>query len=147
MVSSRLHSLSEPRFLHLQNGHANKHLPLTVVLRLSWAAVGEATGTVPGTQPAPCTRQLPLLSLSELLLVFQSSQRDDPAFFTNSLLTSGNSLSLPGFSLSICRTATGLPRPCPCLRFVYLKRPHWAGPYLLLLTDARTRALSSDPET
>ena len=130
MVSSRLHSLSEPRFLHLQNGHENKHLPLTVVLRLSWAAAGEATGMVPGAQPVPCTRQLHLPSLSELLLVFQSSQRDDPAFFTNSLLTSDNSLSLPGFSLSICKMATGLPQSCPGLRFVYLKRPHWAGPYL-----------------
>lgn len=147
MVSSRLHSLSEPRFLHLQNGHENKHLPLTVVLRLSWAAAGEATGLVPGAQPVPCTRQLHLPSLSELLLVFQSSQRDDPAFFTNSLLTSDNSLSLPGFSLSICKMATGLPQFCPGLRFVYLKRPHWAGPYLLLLTDTLTRALSSAPET
>ena len=147
MVSSRLHSLSEPRFLHLQNGHENKHLPLTVVLRLSWAAAGEATGLVPGAQPVPCTRQLHLPSLSELLLVFQSSQRDDPAFFTNSLLTSDNSLSLPGFSLSICKMATGLPQSCPGLRFVYLKRPHWAGPYLLLLTDTLTRALSSAPET
>ena len=71
MVSSRLHSLSEPCFLHLQNGQENKHLHLPVVLGSSWAAAGEATGTVPGPQPVPCMWQLHLPSLSELLLVFQ----------------------------------------------------------------------------
>lgn len=44
----------------------------------------------------------------------------------------------PDLSLPVCKMTTGPLRPCPGLRFVYLKQPHEAGPYLILYTDVPT---------